>query len=159
MSNLPAKSDSESNEHLLVHSLGVVGSDVDDAAALEIVDAERIVLQLLADPDVTQQVTRRHCDGVDSIAGYFRCRFEPSQERAVLHVPIHPPMTEVPAVDACLVEDREGVRIRITDRQKFGARLEVIRSGGHDQPASVMVEVTLTASLQGTDQRDASESH
>jgi len=145
MSNLPAKSKPESNEHLLVHSLGIVdGEGFDDEA----IDAEQLVQQLLSDPEVTQLVTRRNCDGLDSITGYFRCKFEASQERAILHVPIHPPLASVPDVEAMLVEESDSVRIRVTDRQKFGARLEVIRSTGLDQPDVVIVEVLLTAATE-----------
>jgi len=148
MSNLPAKSKPESNEHLLVHSLGIVdGEEFEDDGA-EAIDAEQLVQHLLSDPDVTQHVTRRDCDGLDSITGYFRCRFESSQERAILHVPIHPPMGKVPNVEAMLVEETDSLRIRVTDQQKFGARLEVIRSTGLDQPDAVMVEVVLTASTE-----------
>ena len=145
MSNLPAKSKPESNEHLLVHSLGIVDGE---AFEDEAIDAEQLVQQLLSDPEVAQIVTRRNCDGLDSITGYFRCQFEASQERAILHVPIHPPLANVPEVEAMLVEEIDSVRIRVTDRQKFGARLEVIRSTGLDQSDVVMVEVVLTAATE-----------
>lgn len=148
MSNLPAKTEPESNEHLLRHSLGIVDGDSFDDELSETIDAEQIVQQLLSDPDVTQHVTRRSCDGTDSITGYYRCQFESSQERAILHVPIHPPMLSVPEVEALFVDDDEALRIRVTDRQKFGARLEIIRSAGQEQANSVMVEVVLTASIE-----------
>ena len=148
MSNLPARTDSESNEHLLRHSLGIVDGETFDDQAVEMVDSEQIVNHLLADPEVTQHVTRRSCDGVDSIIGYYRCQFDPTQERTVLHVPLHPPMVSVPDVDAMFVEQADSFRIRVTDRQKFGARLEIIRSAGHDQASSVMVEVILTAAIE-----------
>lgn len=148
MSNLPARTDSESNEDLLRHSLGIVDGETFEDEASDAVDAEQIVNHLLSDSDVTQHVTRRSCDGVDSVTGYYRCQFDPSQERAILHVPIHPPMACVPEVDAMFVEQADSFRIRVTDRQKFGARLEIIRSTGQDQSDSVMVEVILTAAIK-----------
>ena len=148
MSNLPARSDSESNEHLLRHSLGVVDGDTFEEEAAGTIDAQQIVDHLLADPDVTQHVTRRSCDSVESMTGYYRCKFEPSQERAVLHVPIHPPMSTVPHVNASFVEQVDAMRIRVTDRQKFGARLEIIRSTDRDQQCRVMVEVILSTSVE-----------
>ncbi len=150
MSNLPAKSEPDSNEHLLRRSLGIVGEEAFESDHSEALDAENIVDLILSDPDVTQHVTRRHCDGVDSITGYFRCLFEASQERAILHVPIHPPMISVPDVEALFVEEDDSFRIRVTDRQKFGARLEIIRSARQEQAGSVMVEVILTASIENS---------
>ena len=148
MSNLPAKSEPESNEHLLRHSLGIVDGDSFEDETLETFDAEQMLHELLSDPNVYQHVTRRSCDGEDSITGYFRCQFEPSQERTILHVPIHPPMSAVPKVNASFVQPEDAKRIRVTDRQKFGTRLEIIRSTDHDQPCQVMVEVILTASSE-----------
>lgn len=150
MSNLPIRTDSESNEHLLRHSLGIVDGETFDDPAAEMIDSEQIVNHLLADPDVTQHVTRRSCDGIDSMTGYYRCQFDASQERTVLHVPIHPPMACVPEVEVMFVEQADSFRIRVTDRQKFGARLEIIRSAGHDQTDSVMVEVILTTPVKNS---------
>ena len=152
MSNLPARSDSESNEHLLRHSLGIVDGETLEEEAAAAIDAQQIIDHLVSDSEVTQHVTRRRCDGVDSMTGYYRCDFEPSQERAVLHVPIHPPMASVPDMDTMLVEQVDSVRIRVTDRQKFGARLEIIRSTELDQSVSVMVEVMLMASSEVPDE-------
>ena len=152
MSNLPARSDSESNEHLLRHSLGIVDGKTFEEEATEAIDAQQIIDHLLSEPDVVQHVTRRRCGGVDSMTGYYRCDFEPSQERNVLHVLIHPPMASVPDVDTMFVEQVDSFRIRVTDRQKFGARLEIIRSSELDQSASVMVEVMLTQSSEMPDE-------
>ena len=152
MSNLPARSDSESNERLLRHSLGIVDGKTFEEEATEAIDAQQIIDHLVSEPDVVQHVTRRRCDGVDSMTGYYRCDFEPSQERNVLHVPIHPPMASVPDVDTMFVEQVDSFRIRVTDRQKFGARLEIIRSSELDQSDSVMVEVMLTQSSEMPDE-------
>ena len=134
------------------HSLGIVDGETFDEEVAEAIDAQQIIDHLVSDSEVTQHVTRRHCDGVDSMTGYYRCDFEPSQERAVLHVPIHPPMASVPDMDTMLVEQVDSVRIRVTDRQKFGARLEIIRSTELDQSVSVMVEVMLMASSEVPDE-------
>ena len=61
-------------------------------------------------------------------------------------------MASVPDMDTMLVEQVDSVRIRVTDRQKFGARLEIIRSTELDQSVSVMVEVMLMASSEVPDE-------
>ena len=141
MANVPANS----NEHLL---LGIAsGTEVgsDESATL---DVEQMVERVLADPNVTQHTTRTLCDGVDSIAGYFRCDFAATQERSILHVPLVPPMDGVPTVEAIIVNGDLSARIRITDRQKFGVRLEVIRTTDLAAATNLMVEVIATASFE-----------
>lgn len=109
-------------------------------------DAEVLIGQMLADPSLVQYVTRHHQDGLDSIAGYFRCQIEANQQRYILHVPFYPHFTRIPQVTASLTADREG-RVRITDQQRFGTRIEVVL----DQPAVnlqwIMVEVFASAPL------------
>ena len=142
MSSQPANS----NEHLLLSI--AQGTEIAADETVEF-DAEQMIAHVLSDPGVVQHVTRTRADGVETIAGYFRCPFKADQERSILHVPIVPALTEIPEVEALVMEDDAAsagnARIRITDRQKFGLRLEVIRSGGKLPATDLMVEVTCTA--------------
>ena len=141
MANLPA----DSNEHLL---LGIASGTEIGADEPMPLDSEQIVTYILADPNVTQHVTRTLCDGVDSVAGYFRCNFSATQERSILHVPLVPPMAEVPAVEAIVVDEQLSARIRVTDRQKFGVRVEVIRGADVAGAASLMIEVIVSSAVE-----------
>lgn len=83
---------------------------------------------VMDNPQVTQHMVRSQQDGVDHVVAYFRLGFEAEQQRQILHIPFFPALNTVPKVEAH-VTDQEGVRIRVTDVQKFGVRLEAIRSG------------------------------
>ena len=73
---------------------------------------------------IMQQYNRYQRDGVDSICGIFRCDFEPLQRRVALHIPIHPPLTNTPTVEAIGIDC--DLRARVTDCHKFGVRIEVV---------------------------------
>ena len=72
---------------------------------------------------IVQQCSRYDLDGQESICGIFRCDFEPLQRRTALHVPIHPPLSDLPEVEAIGIDC--DLRTRVTDCQKFGVRIEV----------------------------------
>ena len=73
--------------------------------------------------DITQKIVRSQCDGTDRIVAIFRCDLEAGQDKFVLNVPIHPPMENVPEVEAVIIHGSG--RTRITDRKKFGVRIEL----------------------------------
>ena len=99
--------------------------------------------ELIAD-GITQKVTRSNRDGMDSIVGLFRCDFKPGQNHFVLNIPIHPPMSEIPEVEA-MVSD-ENVRSRITNRERFGIRLELNLNTG--EPLEFVFVETVISSTQ-----------
>ncbi len=113
----------------------------------EKVDPESLIEQILADPEMTQHIIRSGPPESESQVSYFRCSFEPGRQRFALHVPLSPPLQSVPEVQT-MVMDCDQARIRITDREKFGVRAEIIL----DQPAvsarQILVEIiTYTESL------------
>ena len=98
------------------------------------------------DPDLLQQVSRIQRSDVDQLVGYYRVRFASGQKREVVHVLIHPPMETVPEVEANGL-DAPAHRIRITDRERFGIRIEVVldTAWSGDEPETFLVEVLATA--------------
>jgi hypothetical protein len=124
----------------------LIDFEADNELDFSHLDSELIVSHMLADPSLTQ-FCQRHVNGEgETLVGYFRCGFATHQQRFVLHVPFYPHFAEIPEVSATLFDDIRG-RVRITDSQKFGARLEMVL----DHPAvgaqQVWVEVTATLSI------------
>lgn len=100
---------------------------------------------LLADPSVNQLTLRTEKDGVDQLVSYFRCEFQPGEKCFVLHVPVQPPMSEHPTVQAMGVD--EDVRIRTTKVEKFGIRLEAILDVVTEETKNLLIEVVLTSKV------------
>ncbi len=124
---------SETNfEHLL-------GVQDDESFA----DPELILQQVLENPSLIQHVTRTLEAGRQTVAGYFRVEFEPDQQRSVLHIPFAPPLKIVPQVDAH-VTDHQDVRVRVTDCQRFGVRVEVILDQASHSRQKILVEIIAT---------------
>ena len=111
------------------------------------VDPELALQQILENPNLVQHVTRTQIEECETIAGYFRIAFEPGQQHQVLHVPISPPFKSVPGIEANAT-DAQDVRVRITDGQKFGIRLEIILSHQTDSQRQILVEVIANAAIQ-----------
>lgn len=107
------------------------------------VDPELLLRQVLDDPNLVQHLTRTQHDGHESIVAYFRIEFVPGQQRHVLHVPFSPPLSFVPEVQANATDEQE-VRVRVTDRQKFGVRAEVILPVPANSSRRLLVEVIAT---------------
>lgn len=104
------------------------------------IDMELVTEQILADPNLTQHITRRNDDGQDTLVGYFRCELQPDQQRYALHMPLYPAMTGIPEVEA-IVMDSGDASVRVTDRQRFGVRLEIMLNRATAATSNVMVEV------------------
>lgn len=90
------------------------------------IDEMEVTHDDLVQAGITQQYNRYCRDGTDCVCGIFRCEFEPLQRRFALHVPIHPPMKNLPEVEAIGIDC--DLRTRVTDCQKFGVRIEVVLS-------------------------------
>ncbi len=108
-------------------------------------DPELMLAQILADTHIKQHWIRTQRDGVDSIASYNRCDFVPGQQRHVWHLSFFPPFNFIPEIEARAAEDAD-LRVRVTDRQKFGARLEIVLPQPAVANLSVLIEATATAS-------------
>ena len=92
---------------------------------------------------IMQQLTRTRIDGVDRVAGIFRCDFEREQRHYALNIPVHPALSDVPTVEAiCLDCD---ARIRVTDCQKFGVRIEIVLNESPTEDQSVFVDVVISS--------------
>jgi len=102
--------------------------------------------QILADSNLSQHWTRSVRDGLETIVAYYRCQFSVGQQRYVLLIPFQPALKEIPKTTANVIDDFDA-RVRITDLQKFGARLEIVLA----QPATVsvhlLVEVIASAGM------------
>lgn len=77
----------------------------------------------MSDPTVRQYIIRSTAEGKDQLSGEFRITIAANQSTSVVHVPLYPPMQHVPEVEAFC--ENENVRIRVTDAQRFGIRLEM----------------------------------
>lgn len=115
-----------------------------DASGGDEVDSELAIESLLSDPTLVQLIARRDHDGVESISGHFRVAVLPGQKRVSWHFPITPALAVAPVVEAETVE-RTDIRIRTTDRQKFGVRLELILAQPAATAESILVAVNIMA--------------
>lgn len=88
-------------------------------------------------PKVTQACTYVAKDLGTIVLFYKEIHFLPSQSLVVVHVSLEPALDSAPTVKAEILEGH--ARIRITDRQRFGVRLELTRSG----PCSADLRVRL----------------
>ena len=123
-----------------VASAALRDDPLDDSLEL---DPELMIARVLADPCLVQHVVRTNRDGVETVVAYFRCVFSRGLQRYVLHVPFSPAFVGIPVVSAMATEHAD-VRVRITDCQKFGARLEVVLPQPSDCETSLLVEVIAT---------------
>jgi hypothetical protein len=116
-------------------------------------DPELMLAQVLENPGVSQILIRHRTATEETLSVHVRCQFAAGQQRFTLHVPFYPHFSSIPEVAASIFDDTGG-RTRITDRQKFGTRIEITL----DQPAEsiqqVLIEVTATASTLVSHQAD-----
>ena len=97
---------------------------------------------VMADPSVSQHIIRSHDGTQDLFSGEFRITIPPQQTIFVLHVPLYPPMNSEPTVEA--FAENEGLRIRVTDVQRFGVRLE-IKATLSDEETVEVIQVQIAA--------------
>ncbi|MDE0935046.1 MAG: hypothetical protein OSA89_03960 [Mariniblastus sp.] len=103
------------------------------------IDSEIALQQILETPGLFQHVTRSDQEGLETVVGYFRIDFEPNSQRHILHIPFSPPFKTIPQVETNTLGEQEA-RIRITDRQKFGLRMEVILPQTADSSQHMIIE-------------------
>jgi hypothetical protein len=107
-------------------------------------DLELILEQLLRDPAVSQFSIRHQFETEETISTYMRCDLAGGQQRVVLHVPFYPHFRSIPRVTASILDGLEG-RTRVTDHQKFGARVEIALQESSLEPLTIQVEIIATA--------------
>ena len=108
------------------------------------VDAADSVQSVIANPNLTQHLTRTVEDNVDTIVGYFRCRFDVGQQRYSLHFVVHPAFENKPDVEAIPL-DIDEMRIRVTDCLTYGIRAELVLPKPATEPTQVLVEIIASA--------------
>ena len=113
-------------------------------------DSELTQPDILNDDRLLQQTQRTRDEHGEAQTGYYRCYFEPGQQRYALHVTIHPAMLERPTVET-MVLNRDDVRVRVTDRQKYGLRIELILASPSETGSEAIAEV-IAYSSHSTDQ-------
>ena len=108
-------------------------------------DAESLLEHVLSDQDLIQHVTRTVIAGGQVVTGYFRCRFQPEQQREVIHFNFTPQLNEVPQINVTMMDDVPG-RVRVTHCERFGARVEVVLDQPVSAPKKVLVEIIASCS-------------
>ncbi|GAB4143081.1 MAG: hypothetical protein Tsb009_13900 [Planctomycetaceae bacterium] len=95
---------------------------------------------------VSQRMSRSLMDqgATEIIRGTVTVEFQPGQKVSVVHLPFSPPFDEAPQLE-CEGEGEYDVRIRQAVVKSYGARLDVRRSDGIDEPAKIAVAYAATA--------------
>lgn len=97
--------------------------------------------EFLNEPSQKQKTIRLLDDSSTKVVHLRRCCFEKGQSCFVVHVPFFPPLKNVPIVDASSFDTE--TRIRITERNRFGLRIEVISLNRNHKSLSESVEVVV----------------
>ena len=99
-----------------------------------------------SNPDTTQWMSRSRVEGLDVAEGSFRVRFVAGQRLAPVHLPFSPPLADTPEFE-CEPADESDLRFRTTAVHTYGIRIEVSRSSGCDEEATVEVAWMASAAL------------
>ena len=109
-------------------------------------------VQELHQSGLVQQYSRHRKDSTEYINGIFRCDFDVNQKRYALNIPIHPPLFEIPTVEAIGIDC--DVRIRVTDCQRFGVRIEIAANDAINAASSRFVDVVISSSTTDSTNHD-----
>ena len=134
---MPGDSPASTNPILPLNDTPAADSD---GGRAEMMDLELLAEQLIADPGLSQFTTRREEDGIDTLVGYFRCHLQGQQQRYALHVPLYPPMHREPMVQA-MAMDSDQATVKVTDRQRFGIRVEIVLPRPVIESTDLLVEI------------------
>lgn len=116
-------------------------SDIDDETDNGSINEVNDLKILLEDRSISHRSTRSVIDGVVTHSHFARCKFEPEQSHYVLHIPLFPPLNSIPTVDS-FAFDAES-RIRVTDRNRFGIRMEIISFETKLEPTEIIVKTVM----------------
>lgn len=103
-------------------------------------ELEEPQLPIFLDSSISQQTIRSECEGEDCLNATTRAIIPAGADRHVIHIAICPAMSAVPEVDAYVISGTEA-RIRITQRQKFGVRLELVVGKVADHERETILEI------------------
>lgn len=106
------------------------------------IDIEQAMEVIAEDPSTSQLLIRSSQDGVESIMVYQKIQFEPGQLTGVLNVPFVPPLAGLPEIDGSLTDGTDA-RVRVTDCQVYGVRIEVVLSKSEDRSVSRMLLLSI----------------
>ena len=88
---------------------------------------------------VSQRMTRASEDGGEMIYGIIRCDFAPNLRQQNIHIAFCPPLASRPQLTADQV-DGPTARIRSTEVETYGARMEVKLKSASSEPSSVQIQ-------------------
>ena len=106
------------------------------------IDLEEPQLPIFSDTSISQQTIRSEFEGEDCLNATTRAIIPAGADRHVIHIAICPAMEAIPEVDAYVISGTEA-RIRTTQRQKFGVRLELVVGQVADQDRETILEVVV----------------
>jgi hypothetical protein len=95
---------------------------------------------IFSDESIRQQTTRSWVDGADCLSVSARVVIPAGADREVVHIPIQPAFATVPDVEAFVISGAD-MRIRVTHRQKFGLRLELVLAKPSSEAAESIIEI------------------
>ena len=98
----------------------------------------------LLPPGVVQQITRSADErGRETVCGLLRANLSPGERTHVLHVAFCPPLSDVPGMTLHQL-DGPPSRLKTTEVQVYGARIEVRMPSPPDQPTSLILQFEAT---------------
>ncbi len=99
---------------------------------------------IYSDPAIRQQMIRSVDGDEDCVSVTTRVTIAAGADREVLHIPIYPPFETIPEVEAFVVSGNE-LRIRVTQKQRFGLRLEAVLTRPTGGAVESVIEIILRA--------------
>lgn len=113
------------------------------------VEESEIEPAIFSDPSIRQQVIRSVVEDEDFVSVISRVSIAAGADRKIVHIPIHPPFDSNPEVDAFVISGAES-RIRVTQKQRFGLRLEVVLARPTAVAVETVIEVISRSKQKGT---------
>ncbi|MEL7499294.1 MAG: hypothetical protein AAFN77_16930 [Planctomycetota bacterium] len=88
-------------------------------------DLELALDQIAEDPAMRQLILRNADNEGETMTVYQRLQWMKDQQTVVVHLPLTPSFTKPPSIEGVL-DDEPEARVRVTDCQVYGVRIEVI---------------------------------
>lgn len=131
----------EPNSEPVATDLTQVSESVLDTGDAADPDLLNYYVEALANaPSTSQIMFRTEEGGVETILSFHSITFLPNQKTEVVHLPFSPRLPHLPSVNGVLIGNIAG-RIRVTDCQVYGARIEVILGRIPTEPVSTMLRL------------------
>ena len=128
-------------------------------------DEELILSAMLDDPELNQFSTRKSVDDTDTIIVYRRLLFAAGQQNIVMHFPIEPALKTAPSVDVMVLSESTKLkaknseqgdaeqlaataRVKVTDQQPYGIRLEVTLARPTEHAFTVFIETIIQSEMR-----------